>query len=82
MPVTCKQIAEMVGVSRPAAASVLNHAKVCRVSPEKREKILKLAEELHYVSSNVARTRHAHHFCYLFTGDRHDFSFPSVVCYS
>ena len=56
MPVTCKQIAEMVGVSRPAAASVLNHAKVCRVSPEKRDRILKLAEELHYVSSNVART--------------------------
>lgn len=54
--VTCKQIAEMVGVSRQAAASVLNDAPVCLVSAEKKAKILQLAQELHYVRSNAART--------------------------
>ncbi|MBR2373355.1 MAG: LacI family DNA-binding transcriptional regulator, partial [Lentisphaeria bacterium] len=54
--VTCRQIAEMVGVSRQAAASVLNDAPVCLVSPEKKKKILQLARELHYVRSNAART--------------------------
>jgi len=54
--VTCKQIAEMVGVSRQAAASVLNQAPVCLVSDEKRDRILQLARELHYVRNNAART--------------------------
>ena len=54
--VTCKQIAEMVGVSRQAAASVLNDSPVCLVSPQNKAKILKLARELHYVRSNAART--------------------------
>lgn len=54
--ITCKQIAEMVGVSRQAAASVLNDSPVCLVSPQNKAKILKLARELHYVRSNAART--------------------------
>lgn len=56
MAVTCKQIAEMVGVSRQAAASVLNNAPKCLVSKEKKEQILKLARELNYVHNNTART--------------------------
>ena len=56
MPVTCKQIAEMAGVSRQAAASVLNNAPKCLVSREKKEQILKFARELNYVHNNTART--------------------------
>lgn len=56
MAVTCKQIAEMVGVSRQAAASVLNNAPKCLVSKEKKEQILKLASELNYIRNNSART--------------------------
>jgi len=54
--VTCKQIAEMVGLSRQATASVLNNAPVCLVSPEKKAQILSLARKLHYVRNNAART--------------------------
>ena len=54
--ITCKQIAEMVGLSRQATASVLNDAPVCLVSPEKKARILSLARELHYVRNNAART--------------------------
>ena len=56
MAVSCKQIAEMAGVSRQAAASVLNGAEKCLVSKEKKELILKLAGELNYVRNNAART--------------------------
>ena len=56
MPVTCKQIAEMAGVSRQAAASVLNNAPKCLVSREKKEQILKFARELNYVHNNTVRT--------------------------
>ena len=56
MAVSCKQIAEMAGVSRQAAASVLNGAAKCLVSKEKKELILKLAKELNYVRNNAART--------------------------
>lgn len=55
MSVTCKDIARMVGVSRQAAASVLNDSPVCLVSKEKKEKILMLARELRYVPNNAAR---------------------------
>ncbi len=55
MSVTCKDIAQMVGVSRQAAASVLNDSPVCLVSKEKKEKILMLARELRYVPNNAAR---------------------------
>lgn len=55
MSVTCKDIAQMVGVSRQAAASVLNGSPVCLVSKEKKEKILMLARELRYVPNNAAR---------------------------
>lgn len=54
--ITCKQIAEMVGLSRQATASVLNDSPLCLVSPENKARILKLARELHYVRSNAART--------------------------
>lgn len=54
--ITCKQIADMVGLSRQATASVLNDSPVCLVSPEKKAKILSLARKLHYVRSNAART--------------------------
>jgi len=54
--ITCKQIADMVGLSRQATASVLNDAPVCLVSPEKKARILSLARKLHYVRSNAART--------------------------
>lgn len=56
MAITCKQIAEMAGVSRQAAASVLNNAPKCLVSKEKKAQIEKLARELHYVHNNAART--------------------------
>lgn len=56
MAVSCKQIAEMAGVSRQAAASVLNGAEKCLVSPGKKALILKLARELNYVRNNAART--------------------------
>lgn len=55
MSVTIKNIAEMVGVSRQAAASVLNDTPVCLVSKENKEKILKLARELRYIPNNAAR---------------------------
>ena len=56
MAISCKQIAEMAGVSRQAAASVLNGAARCLVSKEKKELILKLAKEFNYVHNNAART--------------------------
>ena len=56
MAVSCKLIAEKAGVSRQAAASVLNGAVKCLVSKEKKELILKLAKELNYVRNNAART--------------------------
>ena len=56
MAITCKHIADMVGVSRQAAASVLNNAPKCLVSKEKKEQILALAEKYHYVRNNAART--------------------------
>ena len=57
MAVSCKQIAEMAGVSRQAAASVLNGAEKCPVSPGKKALILKLARELNYVRNNAAEAR-------------------------
>ena len=56
MAVSYKLIAEKAGVSRQAAASVLNGAVKCLVSKEKKELILKLAKELNYVRNNAART--------------------------
>ena len=56
MAISCKQIAEMAGVSRQAAASVLNGAAKCLVSKDKKELILKLAGEFNYVRNNAART--------------------------
>ena len=40
MAISCKQIAEMAGVSRQAAASVLNGAAKCLVSKDKKEQLL------------------------------------------
>ena len=56
MGISCKQIAEMVGVSRQAAASVLNGSVKCLVSKEKRDLILHLAKKFNYVRNNAART--------------------------
>ena len=46
----------MVGVSRQAAASVLNGSAKCLVSKEKRELILQLAKKFNYIRNNAART--------------------------
>ncbi len=53
--VTCKEIAEMVGVSRQACASVLNDSPVCHVSQEKRLEILEIARRMHYRPNYAAR---------------------------
>ena len=55
MSVTCKEIAELVGVSRQAAASVLNNSTVCHVAKDKKERILKLARELNYRPNDIAK---------------------------
>ncbi|OQA88291.1 MAG: Catabolite control protein A [Lentisphaerae bacterium ADurb.Bin242] len=55
MAANIKDIAKMVGVSRQAAASVLNSSPVCHVSREKRDKILCLARELHYQPNEAAK---------------------------
>jgi LacI family transcriptional regulator len=54
MAVTMKDIAEMAGVSQPAVSAVLNNKTNCRVSSEKRTKILRLAEELNFKRNHSA----------------------------
>lgn len=54
--VTMKDIAMLAGVSRPVVSVVLgNRAGSIKVSKEKREKILKIAEELHFVPNFAAK---------------------------
>ncbi len=55
MAASIKDIAKMVGVSRQAAASVLNESPVCHVSKGKRDEILRLAHELHYRPNEAAK---------------------------
>ncbi len=59
MPVTTKEIAEMVGVSRQAVSAVLN-GKPGSVSPEKRRKIFHIAKNLQW-RPNPAALRLAGH---------------------
>lgn len=53
MPVDMKTIAERVGVSKTTVHRALNN--VGRISPETREKIIKVAAELDYKPNNLAR---------------------------
>ena len=51
-----KDIAMLAGVSQQAVSAALNGNGSSRVSAEKREKIRKLARELHYVPNAAARS--------------------------
>jgi DNA-binding LacI/PurR family transcriptional regulator len=55
MSVTIKDIAMLAGVSFQAVSAALNGNGSSRVSASKKEKILKIARELNYVPSAVAR---------------------------
>ena len=60
MAVTLKDIAEQIGVSNQAVSAVLNSKTNCRVSKEKRARILKLARDLNYqanMSASILRGR-------------------------
>ena len=46
MAVTMKDIAERAGVSRPVVCAVLGGKSTCRVSDEKKQRILELVKEL------------------------------------
>ncbi len=56
MPVTMKDIAMLIGISRQAVAAALEGNGGSRVSPETREKVLKLAHELNYIPNAAARS--------------------------
>lgn len=53
--IRCKDIAEMVGVSRQAVTAVLNNSRPNCVSPEKRAEILKIAAEHNYRPNYAAQ---------------------------
>jgi len=55
MPVTMKDIAAKAGVTQSAVSAVLNSTTASRVSPKKRELILKICRELNY-QRNFAAT--------------------------
>lgn len=48
MAVTMKDIARLAGVAQSAVSAVLNGTTASRVSPKKRELILKISQDLHY----------------------------------
>lgn len=52
--VRCKDIAEIVGVSRQAVTAVLNNSRPNCVSKEKRDEILKVAAEYNYRPNHAA----------------------------
>ena len=54
MAVTLKDIAEKAGVSNQVVSAVLNSKTNCRVSKEKRQKILELARRLNYQPNGLA----------------------------
>jgi len=55
MPVTLKDIAMLIGISRQAVAAALEGDGSSRVSPETRKKVLALAKELNYIPNAAAR---------------------------
>ena len=55
MPVTQKDIAMLIGISRQAVAAALEGDGSSRVSAKTRERVLKLAKELNYVPNVAAR---------------------------
>ena len=55
MAITMNELAKLAGVSRPAVSAVLNNSHASRVSPETREKILRLAAETNFVPNLAAR---------------------------
>ena len=54
MAVTLKDIAEQIGVSNQVVSAVLNSKSNCRVSKEKRARILELAHRLNYQPNALA----------------------------
>ena len=54
MAVTLKDIAEQIGVSNQVVSAVLNSKSNCRVSKEKRARILELAQRLNYQPNALA----------------------------
>ena len=54
MAVTLKDIAEKAGVSNQVVSAVLNSKTNCRVSKEKRERILELARQMNYQPNGLA----------------------------
>lgn len=61
MSASIKDIARLVGISRQAAASVLNNSPVCHVSAAKREQILRIARELNYHPNEAAKVLKGKH---------------------
>ena len=61
MSASIKDIARLVGISRQAAASVLNNSPVCHVSAAKREQILRIARELNYRPNEAAKVLKGKH---------------------
>lgn len=55
MPVTLKDIALLIGISRQAVAAALEGDGSSRVSEATRAKVIKLARELNYVPNLAAR---------------------------
>jgi len=55
MPVTLREIAQEAGVSYQAVSAVLNNSIKVRVSPEKRQRIMQLVEEMGYHPNIMAQ---------------------------
>lgn len=56
MPITLKELSRLAGVHPSTVARVLHNDPRQRVSDEVRERIFRLAEELHYRPNSVARS--------------------------
>lgn len=54
--VTMRQIAEAVGVSRTTVSFVLNNVPGIAISPETRQRILEVAQQLKYIPDSAARS--------------------------
>ncbi len=53
--VTCRDVAELAGVSRPTVSFVLNNVKGRKISSETRRRVLKAAEKLSYIPDATAQ---------------------------